>query len=343
MIRTAPQLATARGCVLGLMLGDTIGATGGMVPASGSLRATSAGQLACFTVEGLIRAHVRGMHKGLTHPPGVVWYAYNRWAVIQGITGVKPAHGSDPMTGWLAKVPVLRERRGSAPATVAALQGGKAGTLERPGGASIGAHGLTRALPAGLCTWWQSPGALGASLAALSHGGSAMAAAALGATMIHLIDLGNDVAGAAMRAHHMPHGSWPGTTADTLAPALAAAEAKPAQAAELARLAAGNTAHGALLGGVYVAVSFPEREQVRDALLFASSAGAKHAATVAGALLGAAHGPDALPVDWLSRLELAWVADTLARDYVTQVEHSPSGAEYVEATDPHWWGRYLGG
>lgn len=100
------------------------------------------------------------------------------------------------MTGWRAEVPVLREWRGSAPATVAALQGGNAGTLERPGGPSIGAHGLTRALPAGLCTWWQSPGALGASLAALSHGGSTLSAAALGVTMIYLVDLGNSVAGA---------------------------------------------------------------------------------------------------------------------------------------------------
>ncbi|MER7441280.1 ADP-ribosylglycohydrolase family protein [Micromonospora avicenniae] len=342
MIRTEPPLATARGCVLGLMLGDAIGATGGTLPASGLLRATSAGQLACFTVDGLIRAHIRGMHKGLTHPPGMIWHAYNRWAVLQGIAGVKPTYGSDPPAGWLAEVPVLRERRGSAPATVAALQKGVVGTLERPGGPSIGAHGLTRALPAGLCTWWESPGSLGASLAALTHGGSALPAAALGATMIHLIGLGNTVAGAAMRAHSVPHGSWSDTAGDLLAPALAAADARPADPVQLTRLAAGATGQAALLGGVYVAVSFPEREQVREALLFASSAGAKHSATVAGALLGAAHGADALPVDWLSRLELAWVADTLARDYVTQVEHSPSGAEYVEATDPYWMSRYGG-
>ena len=67
---TAEQLATARGCVLGLMLGDAIGATGGNVPACGPLLATSAGQLACFTIDGLIRAHIRGMHKGICHPPG---------------------------------------------------------------------------------------------------------------------------------------------------------------------------------------------------------------------------------------------------------------------------------
>ncbi|MEH0819855.1 MULTISPECIES: ADP-ribosylglycohydrolase family protein [unclassified Micromonospora] len=343
MTRVTPQqLAATRGCMLGLMLGDAIGAAGSTVPSAGTLRATSAGQLACFTVEGLVRAHVRGMHKGICHPPGQVWHAYVRWATMQRISGVRRWQETDWPDGWLAQVPALRERRGSAPATVTALQGGEAGTLEKPGGTSIGAHGLTRSLPAGLCTWWVSPGELGASIAALSHSGDAAAAAALGAAMIHLIGSGHTIVGAAMRARSVPHGSWRDTTADLLAPALAAAEAKPRQPSELARLAPDATAQSALLGGVYVAASFAGREQVREALLFAAATGAKHAATVAGALLGAAHGPDALPVDWMSRMELAWVADTLARDLVTQVANSPSGAEYVEATDPHWWERYPG-
>ncbi|MGC5019218.1 hypothetical protein [Micromonospora sp. DT47] len=62
---TAEQLATARGCVLGLIFGDAIGAIGGNVPASGTLRATSAGQLACFTVDGLIRTPFASRIKSL--------------------------------------------------------------------------------------------------------------------------------------------------------------------------------------------------------------------------------------------------------------------------------------
>jgi hypothetical protein len=58
-------VAVARGVVLGLVLGGAIGATGGNVPDTGPLVATSGGQLACFTVEGLIRAHVRAMHHGI--------------------------------------------------------------------------------------------------------------------------------------------------------------------------------------------------------------------------------------------------------------------------------------
>lgn len=125
------------------MLGDAIGATGGTLPASGPLRATSAGQLACFTVDGLIRAHIGGMHRGLTHPPGMIWYAYNRWAVLQGIAGVKPAYGSNPPAGWLAEVPVLRERRGSAEG-----RDGHGGTAFRT---EVGL------IPAGTCSHPRSP------------------------------------------------------------------------------------------------------------------------------------------------------------------------------------------
>jgi hypothetical protein len=36
-----------------------------------------------FTVEGLIRAHVRDTLRGICHPPSVVHHAYLRWLVIQ--------------------------------------------------------------------------------------------------------------------------------------------------------------------------------------------------------------------------------------------------------------------
>ncbi|MGW3248242.1 hypothetical protein [Streptomyces sp. NPDC001070] len=65
-------------------------------------------------------------------------------------------------------------------------------------------------------------------------------------------------------------------------------------------------------------------------------------ACMTGALLGAAHGAQALPVDLVSRHELAWVLDTLARDLVAQFSDSPSGSEYVPGWDPHRWDRYPG-
>ncbi|MGK5676109.1 ADP-ribosylglycohydrolase family protein [Micromonospora sp. URMC 106] len=333
---TAEQLATARGCVLGLMLGDAVGATGGRVPAAGPLRATSAGQLACFTVDGLIRAHVRHRHRGICHPPSVVWESYRGWAAIQGIPGFEVSGEGHWPAGWLTQVPALAERRGSAPATVAALQRRKIGTIDDPNGTSTGAHALTRTLPVGLypCD--------AAEMAALTHAGDAVGAAGLAGAVVRLLAAGGQLV-AALESVVRDPGDWSETAERSLAPALAAAGSGPAALRELTRLAPDARAVSALAGGVYAVACFPGRETVREALSFAASAGdGGHAATVAGALLGTAHGPDALPVDWLSRMELAWTADTLARDLVTELHDSPSGGEYFPPTDPYWRTRYPG-
>ena len=96
-------------------------------------------------------------------------------------------------------------------------------------------------------------------------------------------------------------------------------------------------------GGLYVAASFPERADVGEALAFAALAPhGKSVAAVTGALLGAVHGVSALPVDLVSRLELAWVADTLARDVIIELTDSPGGSAYSSPRDPTWWDRYPG-
>jgi ADP-ribosylglycohydrolase len=338
------QLSTARGCVLGLVLGDAIGAAGADVPSAGALRATSAAQLACFTVEGVIRAHVRATHKGICHPPGVVWHAYTRWAAMQGIPDIKPRDKEVWPDGWLAQVPALAARRGSAPATVTALQNGTMGQIDKPAGSSTGAHGLTRALPAGLTGGWNlNPARFAAEIAAISHTGEALHAAALGATIVANLVKGQDVE-EAVQESRLESMSFLRQPADSpVAAAVDAARSQPQLATKLAQLTPDARAAAALAGGVYVALCFPGRDQIRDALLFAaSSSNGNHVAAVAGALLGTAHGADALPVDWVSRLELAWVADVLARDLIAEFVDKPSGTEYSPGDDPHWWDRYPG-
>ena len=141
-----------RGMMLGLALGDTLGGAKGKLPAGGPLRAGVSTQLACFTVEGTIRACVRDDHKGMCDPPSVVWHAYCRWAALQGIESERmrrrwASYGDTVWPdGWLAQVPVLAERRGSAPATVAALTKIEQGTIARPTTPSRGSHALTRTL-----------------------------------------------------------------------------------------------------------------------------------------------------------------------------------------------------
>jgi ADP-ribosylglycohydrolase len=338
--------------MLGLALGDTLGGARGSLPAGGPLRAGVSTQLACFTAEGIIRAQVRGNHKGICYAPGVVLHAYCRWAFLQGIATEKMrrrwnSHGHAVWPdGWLAGVPALAERRGSAPATVTALSRIEEGQ-ERMATASRGCHALTRGLP--IAVTGRGGVAQAGEVAALTHGDTAAQAATVQAAVLAHHCLTNST-GSAREALHAGITALPSVgeriTDDEhgrLVATFRHAADQPADAGRLARLAPDPTAPSALLGGVYAAASFPDRADLRAALEFAAGApDGESVACVTGALLGAVHGVEALPVDLVSRHELAWVLDTLARDLLLELDDSPSGTEYVRGWDPHWWNRYPG-
>tara|TARA_B100000678_G_scaffold287451_1_gene294064 strand:+ start:640 stop:957 length:318 start_codon:yes stop_codon:yes gene_type:complete len=104
-----------------------------------------------------------------------------------------------------------------------------------------------------------------------------------------------------------------------------------------------------LAGGLYVALSFPDEDAVADAIEFAGWApDGDSVAAVAGAILGARHGYEALPLEWLSRLELGWVMDRLAIDLAAEVREHQGGTAWKDdygdqrAVDPWWDRKYPG-
>ncbi|MEE6263072.1 ADP-ribosylglycohydrolase family protein [Plantactinospora sonchi] len=358
-------LSKTRGCVLGLVLGDALGGTGGGVPISGAVPATSAGQLVCFTVEGLIRFSVRGSHRGISGLPGVVWHTYHRWGALQGVKDIKRWRDREWPDGWLADLSILGHGRGTAPAIAAALQGGEMGTVKKPVGTSTDAYGLILGLPVGVMCLrepaWR--GEFAADVAALTHGPEVIEAARLAATIVFQLTVEPeqtrdpaesprparrpespvDIPAAVRAALEACAEQADSAAGQALEQALSAAASRPADPAELARLVPDDRAVSALAGGVYVASSLRDPHGIFDALLLAASVGqGGHAARVAGALLGTAFGADLLPANRIARLELAWVADTLARDLLTERLESPSGDEYDDGPDPHWYRRYPG-
>jgi hypothetical protein len=320
--RRADRRSRVRGLLLGLALGDAL--TRPDQPASGLLLGTATTQLACFTAEGLIRALVRADHRGIGPAPVAVWFAYRRWARGQGISIPRPIEPS----GWLLRVPALRERRGDAPAVVAALRAARDVVPDPPVMASreqhAGHHALTPRLPlaavAAPAGWTQEV------VAATHRDPDAVRAAVAGVDLLRSA-LGAGAVTAAVRAGCDPllDGVCDGT--------------RP-----LERLAPDHTAVSALRGGAALAARCPGPEVIVDALYAARDLPAPDAVgPVAGALLGAVHGAERLPVELVSRLELGWVVDTLARDLVDQIEDRPGGSEYQRAPDAHWWARYPGG
>ena len=132
----------ARGLMLGLLLADCVD----QWDQPGPLTGTCLTQLACFTLEGGIRAHERAIHKGICHVPSVIWHAWCRWADIQGL-GPQFAAYWGGQSGWLHQVRPLADRRGSAPTTVNALLASPRAPETPATNASAGHHALTRVLP----------------------------------------------------------------------------------------------------------------------------------------------------------------------------------------------------
>lgn len=148
-LEASKDLDRLRGLLTGLVLSDALGIAGPGAASAGSIRIGAAGQLTCFIVDALIRAHCREVDKGIgTDRSVLVWLTQRRWARLQGLS-VSEAdndfHSERHTDDWLAQVPAFVERRGAAPAAAAAVASSR--SAEEVRRESRGAHGLIRSLP----------------------------------------------------------------------------------------------------------------------------------------------------------------------------------------------------
>jgi hypothetical protein len=250
--------------------------------------------------------------------------AYRHWATTSGAWP----------DGWLSEVPVLRERRGTAPATVAALKAGEPGTRQQPSTTSGGGHALLRALP--VAALGSDPAylhELGADIAAQTHGSPVGYVTSAELAVIAPCALREpDLASAASTALRVIAAVYPSSHhLDVFSAAVSTGQSRPCQR-RLAHFAGNEGASACVAAALYAACSHPGADQVAEALEFAAQA---PAGKIVAAVTGALHDADALPVPVLSRCELVWVADTLARDLHAVLTESPDGHETRVLTDAH--------
>lgn len=318
-----------RGLITGLVLGDALGISGAGAASADVLRIGVAGQLACFTVDSLIRAHCREVDRGIPTDRVVLsWFNQRRWARLQGLSvaaAEMEMHSDSRTDDWLARVPALVERRGSAPATTAAVA-----TSPSPDGdarrESLGAHGLVPVLPwavAGVALQGAHWFADVKKAAQLTHAPAVGDLALLGSRWLAC----TWAAGSPMRGAQLAMA----TGADSegvVADIVLRTHDQPAAADQTPD----RSARSALVGGIAAALSCAGPEHVEEALLTAAAAPATApgAAAVAGAALGASYGLQGLPSALVARLEIADDVDRLARDLAVAVDlASPSRDFYV--------------
>ena len=312
------RLSSYTGCLLGLAAGDGLGH--GPERVNGFLSVSSYTQQAAYACCGLLVGLTRGQLTGTMAPPvRYIAMALTEWARHQ----LWRQEGPDLC--WISRSPRLDYRRCAEPELLDALAAGELGTMEDHASALAGPGALMTAPAVGL---FYDPARmprrefrrLGAESAALTHGDpeAFLASAALSFVLGRILFDGETDFGKLTReAAGMLRTRFAGEYSRTrelcrkLRELRSLTLRKELGAEEALDRIGSDTAAQVLMGALYLCMAGPG--DLRDCLELAarwSPAGA----AVAGALLGAAMGEEAIPEQWLEELECETLLRELAAD-----------------------------
>ncbi|HJU68213.1 MAG TPA: ADP-ribosylglycohydrolase family protein [Gemmatimonadaceae bacterium] len=321
-----------RGCLLGGAIGDALGAPVEFLSraqirerfgergidrfalAYGRVGAiTDDTQMTMFTAEGLLQAVSLCRSGSEERPEAVVHRAYLRWLRTQHFTGEEDASGSES-SGWLIHLPALHARRAPGMTCLNALMTGRMGTPMHPFNGSKGCGGVMRIAPCALVKDWD-PYELGCKVAAITHGHHSgyLAAGAL-AVIVRAILEGNSVAkgvsAALVRLVPEPGGA---ECIDALRGATGLWKHHGPDG-DVEELGQGWVADEALAIGVYAAMV--GESDLRKGLTLAvnHSGDSDSTGAIAGNILGAIHGDEALSRLSFGDVELRAEIERLADD-----------------------------
>jgi ADP-ribosylglycohydrolase len=354
-----------RGCLVGGAVGDALGAPvefmnqreivqrfgqSGIrdyVPAYGRLGAiTDDTQMTLFTAEGMLRTYVRGCMRGLSTFTGVTDHAYLRWLETQGYKSPIDI-GHD---GWLWDQKSLHSARAPGRTCLSALKS-KRGFGDSATNDSKGCGGVMRVAPVGLYGWHRR-----------AEGGAAS----------EFFTVASEISGL---THGHPTGQWPAgvfallvmrcldgvpvvealkeatgilktkerheETLNAIQVAVGLAESGlPPGAEQVEKLGGGWIAEEALAISLYCVLVAKDFEH-GIALAVNHGGDSDSTGAIAGNLLGAMLGVEAIPERWRMPLELSDVVETVADDLLDYPTWNIG--EYVtDGDNERIWARYPG-
>jgi ADP-ribosylglycohydrolase len=355
-----------RGCLVGGAIGDALGAPVEFMSLaeiretfgrSGITEFTTAferkgaitddTQMTLFTGEGLLRAYVGGAAQAGANAIAVfVANAYARWL---GTQGRRPGIAELDRDGWLFAIREMHVQRVPSASCLSALEEMQvAGERARNDGK--GCAGVMRSAPVGLWCARLDDGLsseraarrafeLGAELAGITQGHPTGRLAAGAFSALVLLLAREKTLGDAVTRVKTLLGRYPGN-AETLT-AITRAEALalhgPPRAESLSDLGEGWMADEALAIGLACALAAPDFETgLRLAVNHDGDSDSTGA--IAGNLLGAVHGIEAIPKRWTIGLELRRVIVEMADDLATFPDW-PIGEFMPDSDEADYWKR----
>lgn len=288
-------------------------------------------QMTIFTTEGLLRACCRQCHKGIPAPfPAVTHNAYLRWLATQGAELPQRDFGIF-LDGWLFAIKELHHRRAPGNTCLSALQSGNMGTLKKPINNSKGCGGVMRAAPVGL--FGAKAGGfttqkrrlteifkLGCETAAITHGHPSgyLPAGCLAAIIADII-AGESIEVAIK--HTLPilkkyKGHEETLAAINMALALKKDKAMKPCPETIEKMGGGWVGEEALAIALYCVLVAGNDFEKGICLAVNHSGDSDSTGSIAGNILGAILGKNAIPTRWLDDLELKEVIEEVAGDFI---------------------------
>ncbi|CAM3127193.1 ADP-ribosylglycohydrolase family protein [Stackebrandtia soli] len=363
---TPPSLDRVRGCVLGGAIGDALGnpiefdptdviraeygsagLTGltGLTP-DGFAVITDDTQMTLFTIDGLLR----GGTTNEASPSAVMsemYWAYQRWFRTQN-----QREAQDPPDGWLAGEAWLYHRRAPGLACLSGLRSEPPAPNAPLHGAgpvnpeSKGYGTVMRSAPFGLAWGPENAFEHAARCARLTHGHpTGYLAAGAFAAIVSLVARDTGFTAAieetlTIVARYPDHRE----TTDAIVRAVNAAATAAPTPERVERVGGGWIAEEALAVGLYCALAAESdtgaKPEVIARALLASvnhSGDSDSTGSICGNLLGARHGRDALPIQWLTHVEHTDAIDAAAIDLASALgtpDAPPRDADYWRSRYP---------
>ncbi|MBQ4347157.1 MAG: ADP-ribosylglycohydrolase family protein [Firmicutes bacterium] len=302
-------------------------------PVSGRAIFSDDTQMSLFTADGMMRAHVRMMERGIgSYPASGLHNAYKEWFYTQ--EGRFPSKYDnyeyddsedfakqdiifkfDPneipnfykRIDNLLKYPELYKSRAPGMSCISAIATGEYGTMNAPINNSKGCGTVMRAAPVGLFLYKDPEFAfrVGCDMGAMTHGHPTgyLASGALSA-LIAWIVLGESIENASNKALELlKKENFSGECIAAINAALAEAQKNP-DGSGLSNLGGGWVAEEALAIGIYCALC--KKDDFAGALRLSvnHSGDSDSTGAVCGNILGAYLGSAAIPEEWKEKIEL---------------------------------------
>ena len=309
---------------------------------NGTARITADTQLMLLSANGILFAHTRGALRGIMAPVYQYFDAfYMDWYRLQ--TEKQPRRAR---CGWINAYPALSAKRAPSPTSMRVFSSDKFGSMDKPVNDSKGSGCLLRAAPIGL-SYSDDPAYildLAANTAALTHGNEVtwVASGVLALIISLIIHQELSIAEAVNETLKALDKSFPDSRKavhELLSSIWSARPLATSASSDLDAIHAlgeGWVSNEALAIGILCALRY--ENDIAGAMTFAANHGGNSSTTaaIAGMLVGARIGFNAIPDRFVDRLELVDVILELADDVTTDCPMYDWGP-----SNPVWEHKYI--